>query len=298
MRTGEQTTTKTTIDYFSRQFSPEDQSIPYRLVGSWEYAKSLDNLNRLINISTEDEISEYDVFLESRPEFTYYQGVSTAFREPPDLTKANPKQRSRFNDRFQKGGLAWMMALAQIELAATVSMYSDMEKPFSGVVTTKFGHEEYSELLIDDLVSHLKALASEPLFKEVLKLERQVDTWTLAYLRRLKVVKDLMITISDFADVDTVAEMRPWFDELEEHEESLVSIVNIWLTGATTSESESETRSVVGGDLLGEVSRFGKTTSLSPALIRECKRRIGQTVIRDPDSNRVRTDPAESRHDR
>jgi len=281
VRTGVSTVTNTTVSYFRRQFSPKDKSIPFRFVGSWEYAQSLDNFNRLVEISTPEEIKTYDEFLASRPEFTYFQGVNTAFNRPPDLTKADPNERARFNDRFQKGGLAWMVSLAQIELGATMSMYGKMKKPFSVIVVSKFGNEEYLELLTDDLVSHLKSLAKEPRFKEVLDGNRRVDTWTLAYLRRLKLVKDLMVTISEVAEEETVNEMRPWFKELKEHEESLVNIVNVWLAGSVTVETTTTTGEFRGGGRVLGGGQFG-TAALSPELIRLCNQLAGRTVFTDP----------------
>jgi len=290
VRTGETTTTSSTTTYFIRKLSKEDKTIPFRFVGSYEYANCLDNFNKLLGISTEDERKIYDEFLNQRPEFTYYQGVNTAFNEPPDMRQAQPEQRSKFDDKFQKGGMAWMMSLAQIELAATMAMYSSVERPFGVVATSEFCHEQYRELLIDDVISHLRSLAKEEKFREVLNLNREVDTWTIAYCRRLKVIKDMMITIAEVSDQQVVQNMKPYFDELDEHEENLVSIVNTWLFSSvnTTDPTVTTSEAKAGGRLMGG-GQFG-TAALTPELIKQCNQRIGQTVTVGP-GNQIRVAP-------
>ena len=297
VRTGERTTNKTNVQVFQSEFSPEDQSIPYRLVGSYEYANLLDNFTQLISISTEEEVRIYDQFLKKHPEFSYFQGLGTAFREPPDLEKADPDARARFNDRFQKGGLAWMIALARIELGATISMYGKREQPFTDIVTFNFGTEEYRQLLVDDVIRHLKSLAQEDLFRDVVDGERLVDTWTLAYLRRLKLIKDMMITISAVAEQTTIQEMRPYFDELAKHEKTLVDRVSAWLTPVVYVDRKTETSNVRASRFLGE-SKHGTVSALSPALIDECKRRIGQTTTDNTGSSGTQSPSrhSDSRH--
>lgn len=79
VRPSEGTTTETTSQLFQLQFSPKDQSLPFRVVRSYEYANSLGNRRRLISISTAEEIKAYDRYLHRHPEFTLYQGSSSAF---------------------------------------------------------------------------------------------------------------------------------------------------------------------------------------------------------------------------
>lgn len=233
--------TRESTQTIQRSLCESDLSIPFRFVGSYEYANALDNFNELVRICSADEVRVCDKMLNDRHEFTCFQGVNTAFREPPVLTRANPAERHRFHGRFQKGGLAWMMAPARIELGATLSMYGDQEFPCEFVANNSFGHEEYVELILVDIAWHLKSLAGEQMFRKVLRLRHRVDTWSIAYLRRLKLVKGMLVTISRTAVTRTIEQARPWFDELAGHEQQLVGNVAAWLETVTlTSKSESE----------------------------------------------------------
>ena len=53
-----QTTKIKSLPYL--QFAEADDTFPYRLVGSYEYGRSLDNLGELANSSTKEEIEVYD----------------------------------------------------------------------------------------------------------------------------------------------------------------------------------------------------------------------------------------------
>ena len=235
-----------------RQLSPSDNTIPYRFVGSFEYLNALGHFERLASISTPEEISVYDKVLNERAEFTFFNGLNTAFAQPPDLSKANPEERTRFSDQFQKGGLAWMMALARIEVGATLSMYSDEKFPYESIMASKFGSDEYLQLLLDDVTAHMKSLANEGMFKTILRFNHRPDTWTLAYLRRLKLVKDMLVTISRGTNEAIVELARPYYKELAEHEATIVGNVNDWLaevnnvndTRTITRHTSSFTRKV------------------------------------------------------
>jgi len=236
------TTTKTTTQRFSRQFTPSNQSIPYRLVGSYEYAKCLDNFEALVKSSTPEQIEVYNKILADRPEFAFFNGVSSVFAVAPNLRAADQLDRRKFNDQFLKDGIAWMMALARVELGATASMYGKAEHPFEVVVQSNFGAQEYLEVLIDDVTAHLKSLANEASFKRVLKLGHKVDNWTLAYLRRLKMVKDMLITISRQANPEAIASLKPVYDDVEDYETKLVSLVQAWLVNIQSTNTTTSTR--------------------------------------------------------
>ena len=158
---------------------------------------ALKQFMKLVEISTTDELKVYDKVLNDRAEFSFFSGVNAAFEEKPDLAKANPFERQKFEDEFIKKGLAWMMALARIELAATSSLYGDNKLPFETIVNSQFDAEPYLKILQDDVLAHMKSLAKEPGFKEVLRRSRRPDTWTLAYLRRIKLIRDMLQALQD-----------------------------------------------------------------------------------------------------
>lgn len=212
----------TTIE---KSFQDSDQTIPYRLVGSYEYAKSLETFSKLLNLSTAEEILVYDRVLNDRPEFTYFNGVNSAFASKPDLKQANPFQRQKFYDSFQRKGLAWMMGLGRVELGATMSMYGQADLPFHVISTSNFDLEAYVHVLADDAIAHMKSLAQEPGFDTVTKRGRKVDTWTLAYLRRLKLIRDMLGTLKSIGNAEVRARIAPYDTELSKYERRLMTEV-------------------------------------------------------------------------
>ena len=103
------TTTETpyTVHYRSG-FEPTDESIPFRIVGSYEYLKSLNELRPLVNSSTAEEINVYDKYLADRPELTVSSGSFLAKAEQPRPAPPQPQDP----DAYKKHGLAWMITLA------------------------------------------------------------------------------------------------------------------------------------------------------------------------------------------
>ncbi len=229
MRSAETQTQQTTVTTIGQQFKESDDTIPYRFVGSYEYANALDSFTRLLRISSEADIEVYDSFLASRPEFTFFNGANTAFSKKPNLQAANPFARQQFYDTFQQKGLAWMMALARIELGATMSLYGDAEKPFESIAgsANAFGLQPYLNVLADDVVAHMKSLSEEIDFENVVKRNRKIDTWTMAYLRRLKLIRDMLSTISRAGDDIVKARVLPYDRELKRYERRLIEQIEI-----------------------------------------------------------------------
>jgi hypothetical protein len=277
--------TTTTIS-FSKSFKEADQTIPYRFVGSYEYYNALESFTKLLNISTTEEIPVYDLILNDRPEFTYFNGVNTAFPSKPDLKKADPFQRKKYYDTFQKKGLAAMMALARIELAATMSMYGSDEKPFESIFNGNFGLEQYVAVLSDDVVAHMKSLAQEPKFMAVTRRGNKIDTWTLAYLRRLKLIRDMLGTLSDVGDETAKARIRPYDKKLGKYERRLVNhIADQTGTKTLSSSTETETRRrkykslTVSRNLISNCNDLVRGTTTSTGPPRKKKMSAGDAVL-------------------
>ncbi len=55
-----------------------------------------------------------------------------------------------------------------------------------------FEREEFAQIMLEDCVEHVKALDKETVFKRVMKLQGTADNETLAYLRRFKLIRDMM----------------------------------------------------------------------------------------------------------
>lgn len=255
------------VSVYQSYFQPTDESIPYRLVGSYEYVKALDQFSRLIEKSTTDELQVYDRVLNDRAEFSFFNGINAAFEQLPDLTQATPVERNQFRDKFMKKGLPWMMALARIELAATSSLYGEVESPFEALVTTEFGVEQYLSILKDDVVAHMKSLSQEPGFKEVLRRARKADTWTLAYLRRVKLIRDMLRTLERAGGPEVAAEIEPLAYELKKHQRELIDQVRTEVASNSseyTATNKSTSVRSSGSTSVGKCDRFINNNFSSP----------------------------------
>ena len=127
-------------------------------------------------------------------------------------------------------------------------------------MTRNFGLEEYVEILSDDVVAHMKSLAQEPGFVAVTRKSYKIDTWTLAYLRRLKLIRDMLDTLSDVGDVNAKAKIRPYDKELAKYERRLLNNV------ADQTVTESYTNTENSSRKTGAIS----TVKVSKDLIRNC----------------------------
>ena len=247
-----------------------DLTIPFRFVGSYEYANALDSFNRLLAISSLEELLVYDKILNERPEFTYFNGANTAFAVRPDMRMANPFDRKKFNDSFQKRGLAWMMALARVELGATMSLYGDNPRPFETISTSNFDLVPYVEVLADDVVAHMKSLAQEADFEEVVRRSRKIDTWTLAYLRRIKLIRDMLSALSSVGDEVVKTRIRPYDRELKKYEKRLIQQIQM----QTRPQSYGITGSKVRNRTVSE------TMKVSNEFITDC-----EDIVKQSDPN-------------
>ena len=141
------------------------------------------------------------------------------------MAKLVAANRQKIEDAFIKNGLAWMIALARVELAATQSMYGDRDDPFQ-VSSAHFGTQEFLKVLKDDVTAHMNSLARERGFKEVLRPSRMPDTWTLAYLRRIKLIRDMLTALKSYGDPQTQDDIDSLSYELASHQRKLVDMVN------------------------------------------------------------------------
>lgn len=235
----EKTTNTTTYSRATTSLEKVDETMPYRFVGSYEYMKAIEAFEKLISISTPEDLQAYDLVLINRPEFTYFNGANVALGNKPNLRQANSTQRNQFYDTFRKKGLAWMMALAKVELSATASMYGDAKKPFQAIATSQFDTLPYLTVLADDVAAHMRSLSQEQGFHKVTRSGRKIDTWTLAYLRRLKLIRDMIETLGD-ANSQVKFELKKYDGELAKYERRLNRAVAAELNSVQSGSNQSQ----------------------------------------------------------
>lgn|GEM_PF-4869724 len=224
-----------TTYYAISAFAPADQSIPYRLVGSFEYSNAIDSLEKLVASSTVEQIAVYDKILKERKELSYFSGMMIQGVTPelvqkmaigdPNKPNAGGQALQEFNQNFQMQGLASMMALAKIELGASIAAYGEVKQPFSAFPPTAFDLEPFLNLMLEDVTAHLNALGTDPFFVEILRPKYGVDSWTVAYLRRLKLVRDMLAVLQQTNDPRITSKLAVFDQKLKRYQRDLAEKV-------------------------------------------------------------------------
>lgn len=191
-------TTKTKVKRtktYQEKFAPVDQTMPFRIVGSHEYLSAIKLLGGLVSSSSTEEIDAYDRIIKKQDEFAFFSGAKLFFQHNQNRYKrgnAIQANQQRNQKPIKRHGLVWLLALARLEVGATVAMYGGSTATFNFVAPEKFGREEYFELLLGDVADHILALSTDPLLLRKSHTSDKADSDTIAYIRRLKVVSDML----------------------------------------------------------------------------------------------------------
>lgn len=193
---------------YGKEFAAADSTIPYRLVGSYEYLKAIQNINRLTAISSKSEIKVYDALIASQNEFSFYSGIATDYGLV-SVDSLPDNERELIESTYKRQSLAWLLALARVEIGATISMYGFSNDPFGQVGMSNFGIREYTEILLDDLTTHLKAVKNDQGFQEAVYV-RKPNSDTMAYLRRARLINDLLDKVMLSNNEELVIAAKPY----------------------------------------------------------------------------------------
>ena len=212
--------------------------MPYRFVGSYEYLNALEMLSELIGISSPEQLEIYDKIIAGQQEFSFYSGVASNIGVDSALD-ARRSDSVQFEKQFKKQTLARLVALARIELAATLSMYGKSDYPFSDLAPPGYGQSEYWQILVDDLAAHINAFSTDPGLKHVSKSGTRADSETLAYLRRMKLVSDMLNSVYRNGDQEYAAMAKKVEKKLNKYRTKLL----LKVAQATKSGTETMTTS-------------------------------------------------------
>ena len=263
-----ETTTTTTYENRTRinsDFTAQDDSIPPRIVGSVEYGAALQNFEALVESSTAKEIEVYDRVIQQLPEFVFYSGLESGLPQPQQAgvqppkaqpTKAQPPkaQRSaaaqpvRSLSQYKKDTLAWLMALARVEINATRAMYNPGDGAFVSPDQDMFGMDEYFHVLLDDVAVHMQSLKSDADFQEAAKKHlKTANSQTIAYLRRLKLIKSMLMAAGHSGITAIDRQSGEYLKEITAVEELLESQVARAIADTTHVQSRQESNTRRGG---------------------------------------------------
>ena len=107
----------------------DDPNLIYRLVGYLEYAKALENFDKLAAMAKYEEMNAIDEIIKSEPEFTIYTNLSRALEQGRSSLGEKPNGPS---DDFARKGFRWITALARVELGAMLAGFTEHRQSIRG----------------------------------------------------------------------------------------------------------------------------------------------------------------------
>ncbi|MBW3598372.1 MAG: hypothetical protein KY475_14005 [Planctomycetes bacterium] len=126
-------------------------------MGWFEYTRALALLDPLLNSVNEAELQVIEQIVKDRDEFAVYTNLSRRLEAAPsslsELESQGPVERR---------GLAWMMALARVELGAMAAGFTEHPRPFAMIAPSQYEAPAYLELLLDGARTHVLALRNDP----------------------------------------------------------------------------------------------------------------------------------------
>jgi hypothetical protein len=154
-----------------------DERDAQRVVGFLEYSEAAQRFNKLVSLCNQEELAAIDGWLSRHDEFAVYTNLSRKFEKKPGPLSESPLSPE---DRFERRGLKWMLALAKVELGGVLAGFTHLKRPFA----TAFDREEIAELLLDGLRTHYYVLRDDPKLAAILK-RKALDTELLGYARSM-----------------------------------------------------------------------------------------------------------------
>jgi hypothetical protein len=152
-----------------------------RVVGYLEYFEAVQRFDKLVSLCNRQELAAIDALLGRHDEFAIYTNLSRKFEKSAGPLSELPL---RPEDRFERRGLKWMIALAKVELGGVLAGFTNLKRPFEVFPATNFDRDEVAELLLDGTRTHYHVLKNDPKLAVILK-RKSPDTELLGYARSL-----------------------------------------------------------------------------------------------------------------
>lgn len=164
----------------------------YRLVGYLEYGRSLYLLDELLDLASAEELKVIEELVAERPEFAVYTNLSRLLEPQPGALSepASDSDVAAPAGKYRQQGLAWITALARVELAAMSAGFDVDDHPFRTFAPSRYEAAQYALMLMDALRTHYWALQRDPLVRDIRNAGLN-DVQGLAYFRRVAVAIEM-----------------------------------------------------------------------------------------------------------
>jgi hypothetical protein len=200
---------------------------------------ALRTLDEFVRQGTQAELEAADEWVAERPEFTVYTNLSRRVQSAPSTLAPNTQEDRRT-------GLAWVTALARVELASMYATFTSLDSPYEAVGMTDLDKAAYSALLMDAAQTHVWALANDRNLRSIAKATP--DTLTLAYLRRLGVVRSLLNASArsngSHLDESQARELLEQYSQIASLHEGFAATIAAYVSAMNSRRSTSSSRQV------------------------------------------------------
>jgi len=219
-----------------------------RLVGFYEYANALSDLDELVELSTEQDLTAIDEILTDHHEFDVFLTLPNSFPPSDDvdfLTETNAVS----GNELQRSGLQWVTALARVEYGARIAGFTDNPEPFKDVTYDTHDYDAVMQLLLEGVVGHHAALSENAMFsgKGSIRSKDQKIMNALTLSRRARIARAMLDPLlapgkSAYNPIQ-VTELEQYDSELDEGQDLVNAQIRSFLAergSASTSLASSE----------------------------------------------------------
>ena len=173
---------------------PQDPELVYRIVGFLEYGMAVKHLDQFIRRASPEELEIADGIVRRRPQFDVRIQLSQGLAGASPL---NERVRLQGGDRTASG-LAWVVALARVELGAMLAGFTSASRPFQMTAPTAYETEAYREILTDGLLVHDWSLKHDPAIANYPRTGVP-EEHAVTYGRRLGVARQFLDASREFS---------------------------------------------------------------------------------------------------
>ena len=185
---------------------PQDPRLVYRIVGFFEYGKSLELLDKFVGEASMPEMNIAEEIIQSQDAFRLRTNLSSKIEQLSPLSEQSNNPRGDFS----RHGLEWMLALARVEIGAMLAAFTSHAEPFLSVAPTTvrtekervnsrpFGTDAFGELLMDGLRTHYWSVVREDVVNNYFK-SGVPENHLLTYGRRAILGQQFVRAVSKFA---------------------------------------------------------------------------------------------------
>lgn len=247
---------------------PQDPELIYRIVGFLEYGMAVKRLDEFIRRASTEELEIADGIVRRRPQFDVRIQLSQDLARTSQL---NGRVRPNGGNRTASG-LAWVVALARVELGAMLAGFTSAPRPFQMTAPTAYETEAYREILTDGLLVHYWSLKHDPAIANYPRTGVP-EEHAITYGRRLGVARQFLNASREFSRTrlspGQQAELNSW-----ERDYRRLELVLLYCLSQKVS---------VSGEKSEVISR---RVSACPPLLDAARRELGSDAVAGRDSVR------------